>query len=222
MDRHPSVLSRILITALIAGIGLLAVQPPAWAQERPRPDRPHPDDYFFAEFISGGIGGALGVSVLEQFFAQVCADAEDPQLCWSLQRSGFRPVAYPLLVFIGSSAGIVTAGSLAGVEGNLTATLIGDFLGAYAGMVIASLLWQVLLEPLFEPGAAEALVEPEETPEYLRRTFPLFMRVLRPHEEMIKNTVYIAVPILFATSFGTQGFNVGAELPPRPASGAPD
>ena len=213
MAHVPSGASRLLAVLLIVGLGLLSAPSTGWAQADPRPDgpdRPRAQDYFFAEFVGGGIGGALGVSLLEQLFAAACADAEDPQLCWSLQRSGFRPLGYPILVFIGSSVGIVSAGSLAGIEGNVTSALIGDFIGAFGGMGAAAVIWQFLLRPLFEPGAAEALVEPDETPEYLRRTFPLAMRVLRPHEEMIKNTVYIAFPIMFASYFGTVGFNVGA------------
>lgn len=203
--------------ALIVGLGLLSAGPSARAQADPRPDRPRAADFFFVEFIGGSVGGALGVSILEQFYASACADADDPQLCWSIHRSAFRPTAYPILLFVGSSAGIVTAGSLAGVEGNVTAALMGNFAGSFAGLVLAAVLWQVILQPLFEPGAAEALVEPEETPEYLRRTFPLVMQVLRPHEETIKNIVYIAFPILMASYLGTAGYNVGARLAPASA-----
>jgi len=214
MTSGHSIGSQVILVVLIAGVILISVQPPAWAQREPRPDRPGTQGYFFAEFMGGSIGGLMGVSVLEQFFANACSDADDPRLCWSIHRSVFRPLAYPLLVFMGSSAGIVTAGGLAHVQGNVTATLIGSFAGSYGGIILAAGLWQILLQPLFEPGAAEALVEPEETPNYLKRTFPLIMRVLRPHEETIKNTVYITFPVMLASYFGTEGFNVGAQIAP--------
>lgn len=212
-DMRP-IVSQAIIAALAVGVVLFSCPGSAWAQQPSGPDRPSPTDYFFAEFMGGSIGGALGVSVLEQYLASSCADAQDPRLCWTIGRSVLRVVGYPLLVFVGAAAGITTAGSLAHVQGNVTASLIGSFAGSYGGIILAAVFWQVLLQPLFEPGAAEALVEPEETPEYLRRTFPLMMRVLRPHEETIKNTVYIAFPILFSSYFGTEGYNVGAQLAP--------
>lgn len=204
--------SQAIILAVLVGVVLLSFPSSVWSQERP--DRPTTRDYFFAEFMGGSAGGLLGVSVLEQFFANACADADDPRLCWSIHRSVFRVVAYPLLVFIGSSSGIAAAGGLARVQGNITATLIGSFAGSYGGIVLAAGLWQIMLQPLFEPGAAEALVAPEETPEYLKRTFPLIMRVLRPYEETIKNTVYITFPVMLASYLGTEGYNVGAQLAP--------
>lgn len=214
MIRYRPRFSHMITGCLIIGLGLLSVGPPAGAQSDAQPDRPRAEDFFFAEFMGGSIGGALGVSLLEQFLANACAGADEPRLCWTFGRSVLRPLGYPLLVFVGSSVGIVTAGSLAGVQGNATAALIGDFLGASGGMAVAAGIWLGILQPLFEPGAAEELVEPEETPDYLKRTFPLVMRVLRPHQEMIRNSVYIAFPILFATYFGTQGFNVGAQMAP--------
>jgi len=216
MRRGRSVVSRALILTLIVGMGLLTAQPPVWAQATSEPRQPSAEDYFFAEFMAGSIGGLVAVSVLEQFFANACAGADDPQLCWSIGRSVYRPVGYPLLVFVGSSIGIITAGSLVNVRGNATATLIGTVIGAFGGIVTASGLWLNLVSPLFEPGAAEELVAPEETPDYLKRTFPLLMRVLRPHEETIKNTVYITFPVMLASYFGTEGFNVGAQLAPPP------
>lgn len=210
--------SRAIAVALTIGLMLLALPSPAWAQDSPRADQPNAQDYYFAEFMGGSIGGLVGVSALEQYFAYFCADVDDSQLCWTTFRTVYRPIGYPLLVFLGSSVGIATAGSLAGVQGSLTATLIGTFIGAFGGMVTASGLWLNLISPLFEPGAAEELVAPEETPEYLKRTFPLLMRVLSPHEKTIRNTVYITFPVMFASYFGTEGYNIGAQLtePPVP------
>ncbi len=207
-------MSRVLIVTLIAGVMVQAIQPLAWAQATPQPRQPSAEDFFFAEFMGGSIGGLVAVSVLEQFFANACAGADDPQLCWSIGRSVYRPIGYPLLVFVGSSIGIVAAGSLVNVEGSVTATLIGTVIGSFGGIAAASGLWLNLISPLFEPGAAEELVAPAETPDYLKRTFPLLMRVMRPHEETIKNTVYITFPVMLASYFGTEGFNVGAQLAP--------
>ncbi len=209
--------SRAIVAALAIGLMLIPLPSTAWAQDSPSADRPNAQDYYFAEFMGGGIGGLVGVSALEQYFAYICSDVDDPQLCWPTVRSVYRPIGYPLLVFVGSSAGIATAGSLAGVQGSLTATLIGSLLGAFGGIGTASGLWLNLISPLFEPGAAEELVAPEETPQYLKRTFPLLMRVLRPHEETIRNTVYITFPVMFASYFGTEGYNIGAQLTEPPA-----
>lgn len=196
-----------LVWAIGIGLGLTVAVPALTAQAQAR----SPQEHFFLEFVGGSIGGAVGVKVVEDILSSSCRATEDPELCRRAGRVILRPVGYPLAVFAGTAAGIATTGVLSGVRGNITATLIGSFAGAVAGLVEAAGLWTIVIQPLFEPGRAEELVSPPETPEYLKRTIPLIVEFLRPYQDFLKDIVYISLPVINAAYWGTVGFNSGAQ-----------
>lgn len=180
-----------------------------WAQETPR----NPQEYFIYEFVGGLFGGAIsGQMITESILTSWCAEADDPELCRRAGRVALRPVVYPALVFVGSTAGILTVGWLGGVRGNLVATAIGSFAGTLAGLVEAVIIWNGL-NWLFEPGRAEELVSPPETPPFLKRAIPLVIEFLRPYEASLKEFAILFFPAVTASFWGTMGYNSGAKIP---------
>jgi hypothetical protein len=198
---------RIAVCVALGGlIWLFPLVQAGWAQVGPEPQ-----DFFIWEFLGGAVGGAVGGQVIiEALLSEWCREAEDPRLCRRAGRVALRPIAYPMLVFAGSTTGIVAVGTLSRVEGNLVATLIGSFAGALAGLVEAFAIWSGI-DWLLEPGREEELISPE-TPEFLKRTIPLVIEFLRPYEAAMKEAAMVFFPAITAAFYGTVGFNSGARM----------
>ena len=106
--------------------------------------------------------------------------------------------------------GIVTIGWMDGVQGNLVATIIGSFAGALGGLVEAFGVWNII-DWLLEPGRDQELIGPE-TPEFLQRTIPYVIEILRPYEAILKEAAMVFLPTLTSAFWGTVGFNTGARM----------
>ncbi len=151
-----------------------------------------------------------GATLVETLVSSWCKDAEDSALCERAGRVALRPIAYPLFVFAGTTIGIVTIGSMNGVEGNLVASIIGSFAGALGGLAEAFFVWSGI-DWLLEPGREQDLISPE-TPEFLQRTIPYLIELLRPMEAELKDAAIVFLPTLTSAFWGTIGFNSGARM----------
>jgi hypothetical protein len=211
--RNPSAtkmwVALVSVGLITAGVVAVAAPVTAWAKEPP----PNPQEFFIYEFVGGLFGGVLASYMTTEIILRSwCAEADDPGLCRRAGRVALRPIVYPALVFLGSTAGILTVGWLAGVHGSLLFTVIGGFAGTMAGLVEAVVIWNVL-DYLFEPGRAEELVSPPETPPFLKRAIPLIIEYLRPYESSLKEFAILFLPAVTASSFGTIGYNSGTRIP---------
>ncbi len=209
-----------LASLLVIFLTLQAViEPWAYAQtvQQQPARRANPQDYFIWEFLGGAfIGATSSRLVVEAILSSWCQDADDPEFCRRSGRVILRPLVYPLLVFVGTTAGIFTVGTLSGVEGNLLGAALGSLLGTLAGMVEAAAVWAGI-DWLFQPGRAEELVSSPDTPPFLKRAVPLIIEFLRPYEGTLKEIAVVFFPVVTASYWGTMGFNSGARMRETPS-----
>lgn len=207
--------ARWLTYLLVIALALQAAMGPwAYAQDA---RRANPQDYFIWEFLGGAFVGATSSRlVVEAILSSWCQDADDPEFCRRSGRVILRPLVYPLLVFVGTTAGIFTVGTLSGVEGNLLGATLGSLLGTLAGMVEAAAVWAGI-DWLFQPGRAGELVSSPDTPPFLKRTVPLIIEFLRPYEGTLKEIAVVFFPVVTASFWGTMGFNNGARMRAAPS-----
>lgn len=211
---RPPMVQFVLILGIASGL-VLSAAPVTWALDGPKPLQQGETmgggfSIWIGEFVGGLLGGGLGVQSVEQALSYYCRDADDPEQCKRYGRVIVRPISYPIAISVWATSGILTVGLLGGTVGNIGATFIGSFAGAIAGLVEAAGLWTIILQPLLEPGRVEEMLSPE-TPPIAKRALPLFVEFLRTHEGVIKDMVYVALPVINAAFWGTIGFNSGAQ-----------
>jgi len=202
----------MVIVGIVSSLLLLAVSEPPWAQGTDGTQSgPKPEEFFMWEFVGGAIGGAVGgQAIVEALLSSWCQGAEDIMLCQRAGRVALRPIAYPLFVFAGTTAGVLTIGAMNNVEGNLVGAIIGSFAGAIGGLVEALVVWTII-DRLLAPQSEQELISPE-TPEFLQRTIPYVIEFLRPYGPVLKDAAIVFFPTLTSAFWGTVGFNSGARM----------
>ncbi len=105
---------RVLVPLLVIALLSQSVLAEPWAYAQPpdgrdkRDGRATPQDYFIWEFLGGAfVGAASSRLVVEAILTSWCRDADDPEFCKRSGRVILRPLVYPLLVFVGTTAGIL-------------------------------------------------------------------------------------------------------------------
>jgi len=194
---------------------LLLLLPGALLQAAPAPSSAppaSPQAFFLDEFLGGTVGALLtGPAATSLYVSFTCRDAADPDICRELFNTLIRPLIFAVGVPIGATLGIWTLGLINGVEGNLVGATIGSVLGGWGGILEASVVFYGING--FFNQAAESLAH-SDAPEYLKRSLPALIELLRPSEKTIKELAFAILPTMTAAAFGTMGFNSGARLRP--------
>ncbi len=162
--------------------------------------QPHPSDFFMEEFTFGLLGGFIGGPTIELIYVTtLCREAPNPQLCHGLGFAAMQIGIYTITLPVGASAGIILAGAWRGIGSDLF-----DWLSTYLFTLVGS--WTGWLN-------AAGIVKVSE---FLMENFGWDLNITA-----IYTITRVSMPILWASLFGTVGFNSVAQPRSGPSVSAP-